>query len=99
MLSRCKERAMTYDDRDWTTKTLEELRDRTRRVETRLTKYLESQGFDTQTQRPEWRSDGYVNVPSPNISLKDVLSVIPHTYLDEVRIVHKGVIIASIYIP
>lgn len=50
--------------------------DRTRRIETRLTKYLEQTGFDTGIQRPTW-GDGKISVPTPACSLRDCLAVVP----------------------
>lgn len=57
----------------------DEIVDRIRRIETRFTKYLEFQGFDTQTARAQWVG-GAVRVPSPAISLRDVLAAIPQTH-------------------
>lgn len=59
--------------------TLTEVLDRTRRIETRLTKFMEASGFDTKVRRPEWRGDG-IHVPSPSTSIKDCLSVIPRDH-------------------
>jgi len=61
---------------------LTEAVDRLRRLETRMTKFMEFSGFDTQTQRPLFK-DGKVTVPSLHVSLKDVLESIPSGYLDE----------------
>jgi hypothetical protein len=72
----------SYDD------ILRELRDRMRRVETRLTKFLQSQGFDTMSQQPLWK-DGVVDVPSMSCSIKDVMSVIPGDWDSDIAIVHK----------
>ena len=56
-----------------------EIRDRMRRVETRLTRYIEEQGIDTQAQRPEWR-DGEIVAPTLDVSLRDCLDVVPHDW-------------------
>jgi hypothetical protein len=64
---------------------LKEVVDRTRRIETRLTKYLEAQGFETQAQRPLWK-DGTVHVPSPACSIKDILAVVPNEWDREAEI-------------
>lgn len=53
--------------------------DRVRRIEKRLTRYMEHQGFDTQTAKAQW-VEGAVRVPSPAISLQEVLAAIPQSY-------------------
>ena len=53
-----------------------EVLDRLRRIETRLTRYLQAQGFDAQTSKPVW-GGGVIALPSPHASLKSILSVIP----------------------
>ena len=60
---------------------LDEIVDRVRRTETRLTKFMEAQGFDTQVARALWVPDpGYVLVPSPAIAIQEVIAVIPSDY-------------------
>ncbi len=55
-----------------------EVRDRTRRTETRLTRYLESIGFGTKATKPWYDATmRAVQVPSPDCSLKDVMDAIP----------------------
>ena len=58
---------------------LQEVVDRTRRTETRLTKYLEAIGFVTGARKPVWQG-GAIEVPSPATSLTDILSVVPDTW-------------------
>jgi len=72
--------------------TLRELRDRMRRVETRMTAYLVQQGFDTQVHRPEWKN-GVVEIGSLFTPIKDILAIIPSTCSDEVEIIHKEKVI------
>ena len=55
---------------------ISDIHDRCRRIETRLTKYLEDRGFDSQTSRPEVK-DGALHIPSPACSLKDILDALP----------------------
>jgi hypothetical protein len=50
--------------------------DRARRIETRLTKFMEHQGFDTKVGRPVW-NEGVVELPSKSSSVTDMLSVVP----------------------
>ena len=68
---------------------LTEVLDRTRRIETRLTKYMEATGFDTKVRRPTF-ANGIINVPTPATSLKDCLSVIPHDWRTPVTVIHKS---------
>lgn len=53
-----------------------EILDRCRRIETRLTRWLESQGVETRSMRPVWRR-GVIHVHSIDTSLRDMLSVVP----------------------
>jgi hypothetical protein len=65
------------------TAALQEIMDRTRRIETRLTRFMEAQGFDTQVQRPQWLppqeagAAGAILLPTPATSLRDCLDVVP----------------------
>lgn len=65
---------------------LQEVVDRTRRTETRLTKYLEAIGFVTGARKPVWQG-GAIEVPSPATSLTDILSVVPDTWNPDADIV------------
>lgn len=56
---------------------LKEIADRCRRMETRLTKFLESQGFDTRVQRPVFLVTGEVRIPSMACSIQECLASIP----------------------
>lgn len=77
-----------------------EIVDRCRRMETRLTKFLEAQGFDTGTRRPYWK-DGTVVIPSADTSMRQILETIPRDWLrdEEVYVSVKGDVVASIYLP
>ena len=63
---------------------------RMRRIETRLTKYIEAQGFDTGCQRSRMVVDGVVEVPSPACSLKEIIGLVPASWTGPVSIVHQG---------
>jgi hypothetical protein len=78
---------------------LKEIKDRLRRTETRVTKWLESQGFETGVQRPHWEA-GKIEVPSSSCSIKDLLSAIPETWDGESEIVVrvKGDYLMSVYL-
>jgi hypothetical protein len=69
---------------------LNEIADRCRRIETRLTKYMEAQGFDAQTRKPKFK-DGAMYIPSLDASLRDVLAALPPDWLhgNPVELVHK----------
>lgn len=78
---------------------LNEIMDRCRRIETRLTKYLEQQGFDTRVRRPEW-DDGDIIVPSLTVSMQDCVSVVPSDWdvNEPIQVVHKGRTLMTIYL-
>lgn len=78
---------------------LREVRDRTRRIETRLTKWLEAEGFETKVQRPVWRGDGRLDVPTRSCSLADCLSVVPPDWPgdEEIGVFCNGEFIVSLF--
>lgn len=55
---------------------LSEILSRTRRIETRLTAFIESQGVQTKGQKPEYLH-GRLQIPTPNCSIKECLDAIP----------------------
>lgn len=57
----------------------QEVLDRVRRIETKLTAWLERHGGQTKSDRPTW-ADGVVEIPSLDISLRDILTTIPITW-------------------
>lgn len=77
-----------------------EVVDRCRRMETRLTKYLESQGFETGTKKPVWR-DGTIQAPSIDCSMRDLLRCVPLDWPldDEIFVSVKGQLMMSILLP
>lgn len=81
-------------------KTERELLDRTRRIETRLTKFMEAQGFDTQVQRPQWE-DGIIHAPTSAIALKDCLAVIPPDWNPDyaITVLAKDDVVAYLTLP
>jgi hypothetical protein len=55
-----------------------EIRDRVRRNETRLTVLANALGVDVQGSAPSWNSDlESIQVPTPNCSLRSILSAVP----------------------
>jgi len=89
-------------NRESSTRDLQEVRDRLRRMETRLVKLFEHIGFDTERKKPKWRINDRgpeVSIPSMETSIKDIIEAVPesverHQY---VSIVHKEEIVATIY--
>jgi len=67
---------------------IEEIRGRTRRIETRLTKFMEKNGFDTEAKRPVWdRGRQALVIPSLDATLRECLAALPDASIDyEVRI-------------
>lgn len=84
-----------------TTEALKEIADRCRRMETRLTKFMEAQGFDTRVQRPLFLSTGELRVPSLAVSLQDCLAAIPPDWSDddEIFVTHHGQTVMSVFVP
>jgi hypothetical protein len=55
-----------------------ELLDRTRRIETRLTRYLSSRGFDVENQKPHYDERlKRLSVPSRKVAIQECLDAIP----------------------
>lgn len=79
---------------------LNEVVDRCRRMETRLTKYLEASGFDTGTKKPLWK-DGTIVAPSIDCSMRDLLRCVPNSWPvdEEIYVAVKGDLAMSIYLP
>lgn len=65
-----------------------EILQRSRRIETRLTRLLETEGIQTGIQRPWWMDDK-VMIPSPMTTIDAILKVIPESWPDPVRVVLK----------
>jgi hypothetical protein len=62
-----------------------EILDRSRRIETRVTKFMEANGFDTKVQRAVWH-DGQVIIPTPATLVKEIMTCIPRNWDGEVGI-------------
>lgn len=78
---------------------MKEITDRTRRIETRLTRYIEAQGVETGAHKPRWKQGGIVAIPTMVTSLADILGVIPKGYEGDVDLVFRGHVVASLYLP
>lgn len=81
-------------------KLVQEAVDRSRRIETRLTRYLETIGFETGARKPVW-VDGAIEAPSPAISLLDCLAVVPDFWdkEDEIDVTYRGKTLGSVMKP
>lgn len=54
----------------------QEMLDRSRRIETRLTKIGIAQGVDMRSSKPIWRNNR-IDIPSRNCSIGDIMQAIP----------------------
>jgi hypothetical protein len=78
---------------------MKEVLDRCRRMETRLTRFLESQGFDTKARRPTFVK-GMLFIPSMACSIQDCVAAIPSDERGkEVGIYHQDDFIGYIRTP
>lgn len=79
---------------------IKEIADRCRRIETRLTKFLESQGLETKVIRPAWEA-GCVHITSLSCAIKDILDLIPADWDhdEEIIVYYRGQEVASLYKP
>lgn len=82
---------------------IEEIGDRVRRIETKLTSYFASIGFETRAQPPLWHDDGVVSIPSMDCSVKDILASVPvnHTWDQDsvVEVYHKLQHVLCFFLP
>jgi hypothetical protein len=74
---------------------LSEVLDRSRRIETRLTGFLEAQGYDTRVRRPVFK-DGELHVQSAGISLSECMAALPEWHRDETAVVFNGEVLCWI---
>ena len=72
-----------------------EVGDRLRRIETRLTRFMEWSGFDTEVKRCKFDM-GNLDIPTDATSLRDILQTIPEEWGAPVNIYHKGDLILTI---
>jgi hypothetical protein len=79
---------------------MREVLDRLRRIETRVTRFLETQGFDTQVQRPKWDEATHtLYIPSMGVSLRDILLAIPPQRSQLILVKHKGDLVCTLHVP
>jgi hypothetical protein len=89
-----KEKLLTqpgFSGSDFTTgdrANLLEILQRSRRIETRLTRLLETEGIQTGIQRPWWMDDR-VMIPSPMTTIDAILKVIPEGWPSPAQVVLK----------
>lgn len=65
-----------------------EILQRSRRIETRLTRLLETEGIQTGIQRPWWLDDK-VMIPSPMTTIDAILKIIPEKWPKPVQLILK----------
>ena len=65
-----------------------EVLQRSRRIETRLTRLLETEGIQTGIQHPWWAEDR-VMIPSPTTTIDAILKVIPEGWSKPAQVVLK----------
>jgi hypothetical protein len=65
-----------------------EVLQRSRRIETRLTRLLETEGIQTGIQRPWWMDDR-VMIPSPMTTIDAVLKCIPEGWSSPAQVILK----------
>lgn len=75
--------------------------ERTRRIETRLTRYLTAIGHETGSRKPLWLGDGIVEAPSLGVSLLECVAAVPPEWDrdDEVTVMHKGQLLGCVLKP
>ncbi len=68
-----------------------EIQDRLRRIETRLTKYMQERGFETQTQKCVWfEKEREIHIPSMDVRLRDILVLVPEKRANFIQVIHQG---------
>ena len=71
---------------------LHEMKDRLRRMETRLVTLCTNLGYETVRKKPTWRVNEKgpeIDIPSLETSIRDITDVMQDTE-NEIRVVHKG---------
>lgn len=69
---------------------MKELLDRTRRIETRLTAYLERQGEPIGNQKPVWdHTTNSILVPNMDCSIGKCISEVPIDHRGVVQVIHQ----------
>ena len=78
-----------------------EVKDRVRRIETRLTGFMQWSGYNPGSEKPVWHPEGRVSIPTPGVSLRDMLAVVPADWPadEEIEVHHRNEWVASIMKP
>ena len=76
----------------------QEILQRARRIETRLTQFMIGMGLDTMRQQATFKpgSPGQIEIPSRHTSIKEILSCLPPNSVGEVEVVIDGDLIATL---
>ena len=78
---------------------LQEMRDRLRRMETRMTRWLQMQGLDLEQRPPQIARDRLM-VYSPHTSLREISELLARDYMGKtVPIVYRGETILTVMVP
>lgn len=80
-----------------------EVSDRARRMETKMTAFLEWFGQDTRSEKPEFslvRGRAVVTIPTPNVSLFDLIRCVPKDYESDepISVYHRGDVIMQFFV-
>jgi len=82
---------------------IKEITDRCRRLETRITKFMEYQGFDVQSKKPRFQQrpgePPEIVIHSLHTSIQDCLATIPEgwTNEDQINVTIKGEFVFALY--
>ena len=78
---------------------LQEMRDRLRRMETRMTRWLQMQGLDLEQRPPQIARDRLM-VYSPHTSLREISELIARDHMGKtVPIIYRGETILTVTVP
>lgn len=70
---------------------------RTKRMETKLSKLMEHMGMAVAAgSLPKWDAGGVVNIPSMDVSFKQILEAIPDDWTSSVLVLHNRTQVARV---
>lgn len=73
----------------------QEIKDRLRRMETRLVKLFEHLGFDTERKKPTCKN-GRIELPSMQTSVEDIMELMTPSYGISAAVFHKNKYVMTI---
>jgi hypothetical protein len=74
------------------------MKDRLRRMETRLVTLCTNLGYETVRKKPAFKA-GQLEVPSMQVSLEDMINALPSNWDGEVVVWHKGICVSRFRFP